>query len=225
LAGALAMAKRYDEALAAAEICAKKNKDSARYRARPAWVLYVAKRYDAARKAYRKVLDAFDADHDSTETRDAMREARFALSNIAVALDDVPQSEEWLEQVLDEFPDDAGASNDLGYLWADENKHLQMAERMIRKAMAAEPDNLAYRDSMGWVLFRLGKYPEALVELEKAAAGQKPDAAVLDHLGDVYQKLNQRDKAVASWRKAAETFRRDKEPKKAETVEQKMNAK
>jgi Flp pilus assembly protein TadD len=78
---------------------------------------------------------------------------------------------------------------------------------------------------MGWVLFRLGKYPEAVAELEKAAAGKKPDAAVLDHLGDAYQKLNQRDKAVASWRKAAEAFRRDKEPKKAETVEQKMIAK
>ena len=61
--------------------------------------------------------------------------------------------------MLDEFPDDAGAMNDLGYLWADQDKNLQRARRMIRKAVDAEPDNAAYRDSLGWVLFRLGRYP------------------------------------------------------------------
>ena len=67
---------------------------------------------------------------------------------------------------------------------------------MIRQAVDAEPDNMAYRDSLGWVLFRLGKYPEAVAELEKAAAGKKPDGVVLDHLGDAYRKAGQRDKAV-----------------------------
>ena len=66
---------------------------------------------------------------------------------------------------------------------------------------------MAYRDSLGWVLFRLDKYPEAVVELEKAAAGKKPDGVVLDHLGDAYQKADQRDKAVEAWRKAADVLR------------------
>ena len=52
LAGALAMAERTDDALAAARIAAEKKKDSARFRGRVAWVLYGAKRYDEARKAY-----------------------------------------------------------------------------------------------------------------------------------------------------------------------------
>ena len=136
LAGALAMAERYDEALAAARTAAEKGKDSARFRGRPAWVLYVAKRYGEAIKAYRKLIDEFDADYTSTETRDVLREARMALSNLAVIRGDMPQAEEWLEQVLDEFPDDEGALNDLGYLWADQNKNLQRAQRMIRKALA-----------------------------------------------------------------------------------------
>ena len=57
--------------------------------------------------------------------------------------------------------------NNLGYLWADENKRLGRAEKMIREAVAAEPDNAAYRDSLGWVLFRLGKYPQAVAELKR----------------------------------------------------------
>ena len=222
LAGALAMAERTDDALAAARIAAEKKKDSARFRGRAAWVLYVAKRYDEAIDAYRELLREFDADHASTETREVLREARLVLSNLAVIKGDMPQAEEWLEQVLDEFPDDEGALNDLGYLWADQNKNIERAKRMIEKAVDAEPDNLAYRDSLGWALLRLGKCPEAVAELEKAAAGKKPDGVVLDHLGDAYRKLNRRDKAVETWRKAAEVFRQEKETKKAAGVEKKI---
>ncbi|MEN6406363.1 MAG: tetratricopeptide repeat protein, partial [Thermoguttaceae bacterium] len=222
LAGALAMSDRVDEALAAARTAAEKKPDSARMRGREAWVLYVGKRYEPAKKAYEKLLEAFDADHVSPETRQVLREARLSLSNLAVLAGDLPKAEEWLEQVLDEFPDDVGAMNDLGYLWADQNRRLGRAERMIRKAVDAEPDNAAYRDSLGWALYRQGRLPEAVVELEKATAGSKPDGVVLDHLGDAYQKMNRRDRAVATWRKAADAFRRDKEPEKAATVEKKI---
>ena len=46
---------------------------------------------------------------------------------------------------------------------------------MIQQAVDAEPDNMAYRDSLGWVFFRLGNTREAVAELEKAAADKKPD--------------------------------------------------
>ena len=225
LAGALTMANRTDEALAAARIAGEKGKDSARYRGRTAWVLYAAKRYNEADAAYRELIQSFDSDHASTETRDVLRDARLALSNTAVIQGRLPQAEEWLEQVLDEFPDDDGALNDLGYLWADQNKHLDRAKRMIQAAVAAEPENLAYRDSLGWVLYRLGKLPEAIVELEKASAASKPDATVLDHLGDAYRKAGQRDKANQKWRQAAEIFRtEEKDAEKAAAVEKKMAA-
>jgi tetratricopeptide (TPR) repeat protein len=224
LAGALAVEKQTDEALAAARKAAEKKPDSARFRGRAAWVLYYAKRYDEALKAYGDLVREFDADYTSVENRDVLREARLMLSNLCVVQGDVPQAEEWLEQVLDEFPDDVGAQNDLGYLWADENKNLARAQRMIQRAVDADPDNTAYRDSLGWVLFHLDKCPEAVVELEKAAAGKKPDGVILDHLGDVYLKANRRDKAAEAWRKAAEVFRGEKDVEKAEAVEKKIIA-
>ncbi len=218
----MALAERSDEALAAAQAAAAKKTGSARYQARPAWVLYMAKRYDEATNAYRDLIKKFDANRASTENREVLREARLALSNIAVISGNVPEAEEWLEQVLDEFPDDEGALNDLGYLWADQNKNLQRSLRMIEKAVAAEPENMAFRDSLGWVLFRLGRYSEAVVELQKAVTDDKPDAVVLDHLGDACLKANDRDKAIDVWRKAAEAFRREKEPAKADAVDKKL---
>lgn len=221
LSGALALADRHDEALAAAKVAAEKRKELARFRSRPAWVLYFAKRYDEAMKAYRALVEQFDAD-TSDETRDVLREARLVLSNLCVMQGDQQQAEEWLERVLDEFPDDSGALNDLGYLWADQGKNLLRARRMIQSAVNAEPDIAAYRDSLGWVLFRLEKYPEALAELQKAVAGKEPDGTVLEHLGDTYLKMKDRPKAVESWRRAAEAFRQEKEPEKAKAVEKKI---
>jgi len=224
LAGALAMAEQPDAALAAAKVAAEKKKDSVRYRSRPAWVLYVAKRYDEAAKAYEDLVKEFGNDYDSPDTRDVLREARLALSNLAVIKGDIPQAEEQLELVLDEYPDDDNAMNDLGYLWADQNKNLERAKQMIEKAVAAEPENLAYRDSLGWVLYRLGKGPESVAALEKAASASKPDGVVLDHLGDAYLLVQQRDKAVETWRKAAEAMRQNKDSNKAAIVEKKIQA-
>ncbi len=222
LAGALVLAGRTDDALAAARIAAQKRPASPRFCVRPAWVLYFGKRNDDAMRAYRKLIEKFDADRDSAEAREVMHEARMALSNLCAQKGETAQAEQWLEEVLDEFPDDKGAMNDLGYLWADANEHLGRARRMIQAAVEAEPGNMAYRDSLGWVLFRQGNYAAAVAELEKAAADKNPDGTVLDHLGDAYQKAGRRDKAIASWRKAARLLRQEKEIEKAKIVEKKI---
>ena len=79
-------------------------------------------------QAYRELIEKFDADHDfDRNPRRAARGPAGAVEPRASSKDDLPEAEEWLEQVLDEFPDDAGALNDLGYLWADQNKHLERA--------------------------------------------------------------------------------------------------
>ena len=149
---------------------------------------------------------------------------RSQLSALCVLKHRVPEAEEWLQQVLDEFPDDAGAVNDLGYLWADQGVHLQRALKMIRHAVAAEPDNAAYRDSLGWVYYRLGRYQEAVAELEKAAA-KEPAARVFDHLGDAQLKAGHPDKAADAWRRGRRAYRKDKEAQKAEEMEKKIKSK
>ena len=145
------------------------------------------------------------------------------LSNIEVQRGRLPAAEEWLEQVLDEFPEDVGAKNDLGYLWADQNKRLSRALEMCRQAVEAEPDNHAYRDSLGWALYRLGRFEPAVKELEAAVAGDdEPDGVVLDHLGDAQRAAGQTDAARATWKRAVEAFEREKESTKAKAVAKKL---
>ena len=226
LAGALAMDDRTDAALAAARK-AVEIKDLPRYHGRVAWVLAYAKRNDEAIQAYRALIDKFDPDHQSAEIRRVVREARFALSNLSILAGNMPEAEEWLEQILDEFPADVGAANDLGYLWTNRNIHLRRALKMIASAVDAEPDNIAYRDSLGWVYHRLGRHEEAVAELEKAteAADDEPDGVILDHLGDAYMALGKADKAKDAWQKAVEAFQRQKEPEKAKAVGEKIGGK
>ena len=127
---------------------------------------------------------------------EVVADAKSSLSNVCVHLDRNAEAEEWLEQILDEFPDDVGADNDLGYLWAERGVHPQRALRMTRRAALAEPDNIAYLDSYGWALFRLGQYEEAVKQLRRAVDNEAPDGVILDHLGDALLRTEGEQAAI-----------------------------
>jgi tetratricopeptide (TPR) repeat protein len=218
LARALALHGESDEALRTADKLASDSPDSPRFQAQAAWVLYHAKRYEAAERRYREVLQKFEPRHDSSEVRDVLRDVRLVLSIMANHRQRRPEAEEWLEQVLDEFPEDAGALNDLGYLWTEQGKNLNRALVMIQEALREAPENRAYIDSLGWAYYQLGRYAEAVAQLEKAAAGEETDGVILEHLGDAYLKVNQKHRAVASWKQAVEAFRRNQEPDRIGSV-------
>ena len=222
LAGALELAGQTDAALAAAKSGAEKRPDDPRFAGRAAWVLYHAKRTSEAKAAYTEFVAKFDKLPEETAVREAAREARLVLSNLENVAGDFNAATEWLQQVLDEFPEDAGASNDLGYLWADKNAHLQRAQRLIELAVNAEPENHAYRDSLGWVYFRQGKFAEAVVELEKAAANEKADGVILEHLGDALGKTGRTSEARAAWLRAEAAFQKDRAADKLKRVREKL---
>jgi tetratricopeptide (TPR) repeat protein len=225
LAGALEMDGRTDAALEQAHKAAALQPDSPRYQSRVAWIESHAKRYDAARKSYQTLLDRFEKQHDSPEVREVLREAKLSLSNICVMSNRSAESEEWIEQVLDEFPEDFGALNDLGYLWVDSGKHLELASSMIQAAVAHDPKNMAYRDSLGWLLFRQEKFGEAVVELKAAATAgaEEADATILDHLAEALLKNGDQAAAIASWNRAAEAYDKHSESDKARAIREKIS--
>ena len=93
--------------------------------------------------------------------------------------------------------------NYLGYMWAEQNSHLDEAEDAIKRALQLEPENGAYLDSMAWVEYRQGKYDQALENLKRAIENlPREDAVVFEHLGDIYLKLNRVSQALESWQKA-----------------------
>ena len=106
------------------------------------------------------------------------------------------------EQLLERDPNYVPALNYLGYMWAERGEHLDQALVLIRRAVAQEPDNGAYVDSLGWVLFQMGRYNEARQHLEWAAKLVPDDPTILEHLGDLYVVLEDLDRARDSYRQA-----------------------
>jgi tetratricopeptide (TPR) repeat protein len=131
-------------------------------------------------------------------------DALYPLASLYDDLDQRPTAEDVLAEVLRLDPTHAGASNDLGFSWADAGRNLDRAEALIRTAVAAEPDNAAFLDSLGWVLYKRGRFAEARPLLERAAgpAPSPGDPAVLDHLGDTLYRLDRRDDAERTWQRA-----------------------
>jgi tetratricopeptide (TPR) repeat protein len=97
----------------------------------------------------------------------------------------------------------AEAYNYLGYMWADQNMHLDEAKEMIERALQIEPNNGSYLDSLGWVEFKQGKFDQALADLLRAVKNlDREDPIVFEHIGDTYLKLNRVPEALESWQKA-----------------------
>ena len=100
----------------------------------------------------------------------------------------------------------ARSYNYLGYIYAENNIQLNESLLLIKKALKIEPNNGAYMDSLGWVLFMKGNYTNALMKLLLAEKllkrNNSSDPVVYDHLGDAYEKLGQYHKAIFYWKEA-----------------------
>ncbi len=138
-------------------------------------------------------------------------QALYVLGGVLDRLGQHAEAEATLRRVLELDPGHAGALNNLGYSLADRNERLEEALDLIQRALAREPWNGAFLDSLGWVLFRLGRYEEALEPLERAAREYPHDPIVLEHLGDLYERLRRIDAAREAWRRALEAGAEDRE--------------
>jgi Tfp pilus assembly protein PilF len=204
LATAREMNGETDKAIAAIDGAAKLVPDNLLIEYREAWIYYHAHQYQTAAEKY----EAYLVKHKDSPYA---KQAKFSLSAIYVELGDLAKGEKILEDYLAENPDDPGVNNDLGYLYADQGKNLEKARSMIEKAVAAEPGNPAYLDSMGWVLFKLKDYEKARDWLMKATALENGnDSTIWDHLGDCHRELNATDEARTAYTTALKLAREEK---------------
>lgn len=73
------------------------------------------------------------------------------------------------ERALAERPDDAELANAVAYAWANAGTELDRAEVLVRQALAADPENADYLDTLGWILCRRGDVEAGMVELRRAS--------------------------------------------------------
>jgi Flp pilus assembly protein TadD len=115
---------------------------------------------------------------------------------------DVPGAEQAAQHSLDLEPKNGQALNFLGYLYADYQVKVDRAVPLIEQALALDPDNPYYIDSLGWAYYRLGRLEDARGQLEKAISLGGDEPEVLEHLGDVYVALARKDDAKSLYQKA-----------------------
>lgn len=103
-----------------------------------------------------------------------------------------------LRKLIKIRPDHAHAYNALGYTLADRNERVQEAHDLIQTALKLAPNDPFIMDSMGWVLYRMGRDEEGLDYLQRAYK-MRPDAEIAAHLGEVLWALGRHDEARRVW--------------------------
>lgn len=94
------------------------------------------------------------------------------------------------------------AYNNWGYMYADFGVHIEEALRLTKHAVALEPKNGCYLDSLGWAYFRNGEYQKAVKYLEEAIARYPSDADCRYHLGKAYESVGAISQALVEYNKA-----------------------
>lgn len=116
-------------------------------------------------------------------------------------------------------PDQPLVLNYLGYGLVEKRIQLDEAQKMIEKAVELRPDDGYITDSLGWVLYRVGKFDEAVPYMERAVEQLPVDPIVNDHLGDVYWMVGRKLEAAFQWRRALSFA---PEPADAERIRSKL---
>ena len=111
-----------------------------------------------------------------------------------------------MEALLEDYPRDSEVLNALGYTLADRGIRLEEARGHISLALELAPGSPAIVDSMGWVLYRLGRPEEALPLLEEALAAF-PHPEVAAHLCEVLFELGQTGRADELLRESLQRFK------------------
>ena len=118
--------------------------------------------------------------------------------------DDV-KSDEAYENVLRLDPDHDYVLNNYAYYLSLRNENLEKAAEMAKHATELKPNSSANQDTYGWVLYKMGKFEEAKIWIEKAMINEEEASAVIiEHYGDVLWQLGDHDGAYQFWLKAQE---------------------
>ena len=135
------------------------------------------------------------------ETQPDDAEILYARALTAEKLDRLDDAERDFRRVLQQDPDNTRTLNALGYTLADRTERYQEALVYVQKAFTQTPEDPAVIDSMGWVLYRLGRLQEARDHLQKAY-DMTGDGEIAAHLGEVMWTMGDKDAARAVWDKA-----------------------
>ncbi len=127
------------------------------------------------------------------------------MGDLKYRMKDYETSWSYYEQALKISPDDPLLLNNYAYFLAEGDRDLKKALKMAERVMETDGDNPTYIDTYAWVLYKSGKYREALKEMQRIFDNQhERDPELLEHMGYIKKALGKCDEAVVYWKESLE---------------------
>ncbi|MBO4294826.1 MAG: tetratricopeptide repeat protein [Alphaproteobacteria bacterium] len=154
------------------------------------------KKYDKAVLYYQKTLDALSkADKDRWTVY-------YALGMSYERQNKWNDAEQAFKKALITSRRHPYVLNYLGYSWIERGMNYNEALYMIFEAHRKDPTDGHIMDSVGWALYKMGKYADAVKVLERASEYLPSNAVVFEHLGDAYWQAGRKNEARYQWQHA-----------------------
>ena len=118
-----------------------------------------------------------------------------------------------MKKAIETDPNNAVAHNYYAYSLLDMGQELELAEKHAIIAHQLDKNDPFILDTIGWLYYTKGDFKKSMQYLEKAYLLMPEVPIIIDHLADVYAKLNMRSKAYSLYQKAL-NFETDETRKK-----------
>lgn len=112
------------------------------------------------------------------------------------------EAEQEFRKLIAAEPENADPMNSLAYMLADRGLRLPEAVELAQRALALEPGNPSYLDTLGWAQFKQGRTAEAVASLSKAAEMLPGNSVIQDHYGDALARSGKKAEALAAYQRA-----------------------
>ena len=159
------------------------------------------KNYSAAIRDINRAIDL-----QPEENEELLADMYTSLGDAYNSAGQFKESDSAYEKGLKLNPKNATVLNNYAYYLSVRGVRLNDAEKMSRQSLVIRPGEGTFLDTYGWILYKQGKYNDALDYIQQAvdAAGERADGTLYDHLGDAQWRTGAKDKAVESWKRARE---------------------
>ena len=138
------------------------------------------------------------------------------IGNSYHELNNHPLSDEAYEKALQHNPNNTYVLNNYSYYLSVREEKLLLAKDMIITCieLTANEPNPSFIDTYAWILYKLGEYSLARIEIEKAVELEQNSSVILDHYGDILRALCLVSQAKLQWEKAHKLNTEDLQIKK-----------
>lgn len=97
-------------------------------------------------------------------------------------------------------PDNPNTLNNYAYHLSERDQDLEKAEKMSRRSNELAPNQPSYLDTYAWVLYKMKRFEDARLWIEKAMqAGGSAEGVIVEHYGDILFELGDKAGALEQW--------------------------